>query len=241
MRRIIFLLLCAPAFASGAAKTPEGRWEGPVQIPGRELQLVVDLAQDRAGAWVGSIIIPGLGVKGAPLSNVVVTGTDVAFDAGNSLRSPAYGPVAFKAHLTAGGGMAGEMGQGGNVAKFSLQRIEPAQVESPPRSTAVRRDIEDQWSGDFELGGYPRHVTIILENHTDAAATAEFVVVGKQTTNLPVDLVTEEGHFLRIESQANHVAFEGRFFTESGEIRGIIELGSLELPLVLRRSPGKTS
>ena len=242
MRPALSLLLCCfPILACGAAPPPEGRWEGPLQIPGRPLQLVVDLAQDRAGAWVGSIIIPGLGIKGAPLANLVVTDCDLTFDMGNSLSSPTLGPASFKAHRCTGGGMAGEMTQGGNVAPFSLQRIAPAQVEVSPRSTAVGRDIEDRWTGDFELGGYPRHVTITLENHAAAAATARFVVVGKQTTDLPVDLVLEEGNFLRIESQANRVAFEGRFFKESGEIRGIVELGPLELPLVLHRSAGRAS
>lgn len=240
-RTIIIAFLCLPTLALGALNTPEGRWEGPLRIPGRELQLVVDLARDGAGAWTGSIIIQGLGIKGAPLSNVVVTGTDLAFDIGNSLKSPTYGAAAFKAHLTAADGMAGEMSQAGNVAKFSLTRIAPAQVEPSPRSTPVARDIADQWTGEFELGGYPRHVTITLENHADAPATAQFVIVGKQTTNLPVDLVTEDGNFLRIESQANQVAFEGRFFKDSGEIRGIVELGPFELPLVLRRSAGRVS
>lgn len=242
MRRTIsILLLCVPTLACGATKTPEGRWEGAIQIPGRELQLVVDLAQDRGGSWRGSIIIAGLAIKGAPLSNVVVTDTDLAFDIGNSLSSPTYGPAGFKAHLSAVDDMEGEMSQGGNVAHFSLKRSAPAQVELSPRSTPVGRDIEDRWTGDFELGGYPRHVTITLENHADAVATARFVVVGKQTTNLPVDLVIEEGNLLRIESQATRVAFEGRFFKDSDEIRGIVELGPFERPLVLRRSAGRTS
>ena len=242
MRRTIsIVLLCVPTLTCGAAKTPEGRWEGAIQIPGRELQLVVDLAQDSAGGWTGSIIIPSLGIKGAPLSNFVVTDTDLTFNIGNSLSSPTHGPAGFKAHLSAVDGMAGEMSQGGNVAHFFLKRIAPAQVELSPRSTPVGRDIEDRWTGDFELGGYPRHVTIILENHADAAATARFVVVGKQTTNLPVDLVIEEGNLLRIESQASRVAFEGRFVKDRDEIRGIVELGPFELPLVLRRFAGRTS
>jgi hypothetical protein len=237
MRRItLALLLFLPAFACGAAKPLEGRWEGPVQIPGRDLQLVVDLAQDRAGAWAGSIIVPGLGIKGEPLKNVIVTDAAVAFDAGSALGSATYGPARFKAHLSAADSMAGEMSQGGNVAKFSLKRTAPAQAETPARSTRVTRDIEDRWTGDFELGGYPRHVTITLENHAGAAATAELVVVGKQTTTLPVDLVVEEGNFVRIESRENRVAFEGRFVKESGEIRGVFEMGPYELPLVLRRA-----
>lgn len=240
-RAIVWLFLCFPTLAFGAARIAEGRWEGSIQIPGRELQLVVDLAQDSAGAWIGSIIIPGLGIKGASASNVVATDTGVTFDIGSVLRTPTYGPAVFTARVTAPDGMTGDVIQGGNVAKFSLTRIAPAQVESPPRSTPVGSDIEDRWNGDFELGGYPRHVTITFENHAGAAATAKFIVVGKQTTDLPVDLVVEDGGFLRIESQANHVAFEGRFFKESGEIRGIVELGPIELPLVLHRAAGKSS
>src|SRR5262249_45773616 len=240
-RTIAFLLLCVPPLAWAAGQTWDGRWEGRIRIPGRELPVVVDLAQGTGGAWTGSIIIPGLGVKGAPLANIVATRTDLTFDTGNLLGSPTYGPARFKAHLGASNSMAGEMSQGGNVAKFALKRVGRAQVDAPLRSTSTKRRLEDRWSGEFEPGGYPRHVTITLENHTDAAATAKFVVVGKQTTDLPVDLVIQDDRFLRIESQANHVAFEGRFVEESDEIRGAIELGPLELPLVLHRSTGRAS
>ena len=91
------------------------------------------------------------------------------------------------------------------------------------------------------LGGYPRHVTITFENHPGAPATAQFVVIGKQTTNLPVDLVMEESDVLRVESKAGHVTFEGRYFEEHGEIRGTIDAGSFELPLVLRRAALKAT
>jgi len=236
MRRTIAALLwCFPALAMGAGPSAEGRWEGRIEIPGRALPMVVDVAQDKAGAWTGSIIVPGLGIKGAPLSSVVATGTDLTFDVGGPLATPTYGPAHFTARLGTGT-MAGELSQGGNVARFSLQKTGPAQVDSSQRSTAVARALEDRWSGEFELNGYPRHVTITLENHAGGAATAKFVVVGKQTTDLPVDLVVEEGKFLRIESQANRVAFEGRLGEQNDEIRGTIEVGPFELPLVLRRA-----
>ena len=241
MRRMVSILLgCFPLWA-GAAPAPEGRWEGPLQIPGRELQVVVDLAQDSAGAWTGSIIIPGLGIKGAPLANIVVTERELAFDLGPALKSPSYGAAGFKAQLSGVDRMAGQMTQAGHVAPFALQRVAPAQVELAPRSTPVARDLEDQWTGEYELGGYPRQVTITLENHAAAGASARFVVVGKQTTDVPVDLVIEDGDLLRIESQATHVAFEGHFFKDSGEIRGNVELGALELPLVLRRAARRPS
>ncbi len=237
MRRTsIALLACLPLLAGGAAPPLEGRWEGRILIPDNELPVVVDLALGPAGSWTGSIVIPGLGIKGVALSNLMVTGTGVSFDLGNVLRSPTLGPAGFSAQLRAGDTMAGEMRQAGNIAKFAARKTGPAQVESPPQSTPVRRDLEDRWLGEFELGGYPRHVTITLENHADAGATAKLVIVGKMTNDLPVDLVIQQGDMLRLESQATQITFEGRVVVAADEIRGTIELGSIERPLVLRRA-----
>lgn len=237
---LIALMACLPLLASGAAPPPEGRWEGRVEIPGSELPLFVDLAPGSTGGWAGSIVIPGLGVKGAALTKVVVTGDDVSFETGNVLGTPGHGPAGFKARLTGSDRMAGEMRQAGNLARFVLVKVGPAEVEPAPRSTPVTRDLEAQWSGEYELGGYPRSVTITLENHADAGASARFVIVGKMTNDLPVDLVVQQGNVLRVESQATQVSFEGRLSGEGGEIRGTIELGPVELPLVLRRT-GRTS
>jgi hypothetical protein len=137
--------------------------------------------------------------------------------------------------------MTGEFHQAGNVAPFTLTRIGPAQVVAPTRSTAVTPDLEAAWTGQFMLGDYPRNVTISVENHAGGPATATFIVVGKQTTDLPVDLVVEEGDFLRIESPATRVTFEGRIAKSRDEIAGSIDLGSFELPLVLRRKPRSAS
>lgn len=238
LRTFATLLAWLPAIACCALPAPDGRWEGSVAIPGRELQLVVDLAQDKGGTWTGSIIIPGLGINGTPLAKIAVTGPDASFDIVNALSNPTYGPASFSVHRVAEGAMTGEMRQAGNVAKLSLHRSGAAQVELPVRSTPVAPELAREWRGEFELGGYPRQVTISLENHADAGATARFTIVGKQTTDLPVDLVLQDGAQLRIESKATQVVFEGRMVNESAEIRGTIELGSQELPLTLRRAGG---
>ena len=219
----------------------EGRWEGRVEIPGSELAVVVDIAPGPTGGWAGSIVIPGLGVKGAALTHVVVTDTSVSFELGNVLDSPGNGAAAFRGRVTASDRITGEMRQAGNVAPLALQKIGPAQVELSPRSTPVARDLEAQWSGEFELSGYARHVTITLENRAEGGASARLVIVGKRTNDLPVDLVVQQGQSLRIESQTSQVTFEGRIFAETGEIRGTLALGSIELPLTLRRSARSTS
>jgi len=101
--------------------------------------------------------------------------------------------------------------------------------------------LDDQWRGEFELGGYPRQVTITLANHPGSAATATFVVVGKQVNDLPVDLVIEDGTVLRIESRATRVAFEGHLIDNDEALSGTIEVASMERALVLRRSTRRPS
>jgi hypothetical protein len=44
-RTFIVLLICFPTLAHGATQAPESRWEGPIQITGREPPLIVDLAR----------------------------------------------------------------------------------------------------------------------------------------------------------------------------------------------------
>src|SRR4029077_5335668 len=73
--RVAFILLLASAFISRADENAAGRWEGTLQIPGRPLEVIVDLAAkgDESGSQ-GSITIPGLGIKGAPLSDIGLNG-----------------------------------------------------------------------------------------------------------------------------------------------------------------------
>ena len=238
MRRImVTLLLCLPAVAGAASQPPAGRWEGSAQIPGRELPLVVDLAQDNAGAWSGSIILTGARHQGRAADEHRRQRQRHRLRHRERARQPARcagefqgTPVCRRCASPAKCGRPATSRRS-RSAESGRRRSRP-----PLRSTPVARELASGWSGEFELGGYPRHVTITLENHADAGATAKFVIVGKRTNDLPVDLVVQDGDFVRIESQATQVAFEGRVVKDGGEIRGTIEMGSLELPLVLRRA-----
>ena len=236
--RLVGTLFFASALLCDAAEIAAGRWEGSIQIPDRELKVIVDLAQDKAGAWVGSVILPGLDVKGAALADIVVKDSEAAFAIKNALSGPQIGQAKFQARLNAKGDLAGDFLQAGNSAPFVLEKTGPPQVELPLQSTAVAKELEGEWIGEYELLGYPRHVTIRLTNHAGGGATSEFVVVGKKTNNLPVDLVTQQEDFIRIESHETGINYEGRFRKDAGEIKGTFEQGPLEIPLVLRRAKG---
>jgi hypothetical protein len=236
IRLIGAILLFASTLISQAAETVPGRWEGLIKIPERELKVIIDLAQDAEGSWVGSIIVPGLGIKGAPLSDISIKDSDIAFTIKSALGGPQVGQPKFKGRLNEKARLAGEFAQAGNTAPFELEKTGPPQVELPPVSTAIAKEFEGEWKGQYELFGYPRNVTLKLANRAVGGASADFVIVGKKTNNVPVDLIIQEGDLLRIESREFGINYEGRFARDAGEIKGTFEQGAVELPLVLRRA-----
>jgi hypothetical protein len=223
--RLITILIVAAAWPCRAEDVIGGRWEGTAQVPDDELNLIVDLAQQN-GAWVGSIIIPGLGLKGAPLTDVKVQPPDVNFGVRGALG------IQLKLRLGANNKLAGNFEQAGNLAPATLQKTGPPQVEYPPRSTPVAKELEGEWKGDYEMLGYTRHVSIKFANHPDGA-TADFVIVGRKHNVLPVDLVTQEGDLVTVDSHDMGFSFEGRL--RNGKLMGTIRQAAMETPLDLER------
>ena len=84
------------SFSCVAADTTAGRWEGGVRIPEFLLNVVVDLNHEASGAWIGSIIIPELNIKGAQLSDIDVRDTDVSFAIKGVLADPQAGPASSR-------------------------------------------------------------------------------------------------------------------------------------------------
>ena len=129
--------------------------------------------------------------------------------------------------------LAGNFEQGGNRAPATLQKTGPPQVEYPLRSTSVAKELEGEWKGDYEMLGYTRHVSIKFANHADGA-TADFVVVGRKHNVLPVNLVTQEGDLVTVDSHEMGFSFEGRL--RDGKLTGAVQQGAIETPLVLMRA-----
>src|SRR4051812_11698986 len=93
--RILIVVLLASCLVCRAEEKMAGRWEGSVQIPEKEIRVVVDLAHENGGAWTGSIMIPSLGVRGAPLADISPNDTDVTFALKTALADQTSGPAKF--------------------------------------------------------------------------------------------------------------------------------------------------
>jgi hypothetical protein len=235
--RLVATILFASAAFCQAAESAAGRWEGVAQIPGQELRLIVDLSDEGGKGWVASIIVPGFAIKGAELVDQHVRGGDFVFAIKGALGNERAGRAELQAHVTADGHLAGEFKQGGNRAPFVLTKTGPPQVDLPPRSTAVARELEGEWKGDYEMMGYPRHATMKFANRAAGGAALEFTIVGKKVNNVPVSLITQDGDFVTVKSEQFGMTFEGRFSKEAGEIKGTLSQGPMEAPLVLRKTP----
>jgi hypothetical protein len=225
--RLVVIVVLATALPSRAEEAISSRWEGTAYIPGDDLTVIVDLAQEN-GAWIGSMIIPGLDVKGAPLTDIKVKPPDVSFSVKGTLG------IQLKLQLDGNGKMTGNFEQAGNRAPTTLQRTGPPQVEQPPRNTPVAKELEGEWKGDYEMLGYTRHVSIKFTNRGPNGAAAEFVIVGRKHNHLPVDLVTQEGDLITVDSHDIGFSFEGRL--RNGKLTGVIRQGATETPLVLERA-----
>ena len=226
--RVSVLLLIAGFSAAWASGAPAGRWEGDIRLPGRTIRVVIDLAEDSAGKWIGSAILPGVEIKGAPLSDISVSGDAVSF----ALKG-AFGDPTFQAHL-ASGTLSGDFKQAGNTAPFQLHSAGAAQVEPIPVSTAVRKDLEGDWHGTMSYAGNPIKIQIQLSNQPGGKATGQFTIIGKRETKLPIDLITQEGDMLTVEVRERGITYEGRFRKDQNQIDGAFMQGGLELPLKLQ-------
>lgn len=221
--------LFAAAVLAQAAPPAAGRWDGTLHLPGSEFSLVVDLAQDAKGQWVGSAILPNLGVKGAPLSDISVSDSAVLF----ALKG-VLGDVKLKGTLTTDGAFNGTFEQGGNTAPFTLHKAGPPQVEPPRQSTPVAKELEGDWEGDMLAIDHNVHVRLSLSNQADGKATGKLFLKGRRDVNLDVAMVTQESDLLTLEVPAASLIYDGRF--RGGEISGLWQQGPFEFPLALHRA-----
>src|SRR6476661_5632761 len=99
MRLFVFFLFLTSTLIVRGESNLAGRWEGTVEIPGSHLTVIVDLAPGENAAWIGSITIPGLGLKGAELSDIVAHDSDAAFAIKDALSIQPAGRATFKGQL----------------------------------------------------------------------------------------------------------------------------------------------
>lgn len=232
-----FGLACA---ASSLAATPQGRWEGEVAIPGAPVQIVLDLSPSGAG-WAGSVTWPGRGIKGARIDSLSVgaDGRVEANVAGAFGGPPLEQPTTLTLQPASDGRLEGVFRQAGHEAAVSLWRSGDAQVDAPPRQTPVPAGLAGVWRGRYELGGYPREVTLTLsasrELPSAQAPAGQLLIIGKRRNELVVDRVDAGERFVTLEASAAGLRLEGQWDARAGRFEGMVIQGPFEAALSLQR------
>ena len=216
------------AFAAGLGAEVRGRWEGFVAIPDHSMRLVIDLAKDGEGHWIGSAIVPGFGVKGAQLIDISVNDATVSFAIKDTLGSPK-----LEGRIGPDGAFSGSYSQAGNTAPFLLKNAGPPQVDPPRRSTAIDKDLEGVWEGEITYAGKPIRIRLTLANRSDGTSTGELVAIGSKETKFPVELITQEGELLSLELAGGGIKWGGRFQKNAKELAGTFTQG-IAGPVVFR-------
>lgn len=228
-RRLV-LAVCAGLAVAASHANPAlaGRWQAEVLLAGTPLRLVIDLAPAGTG-WVGSAILPGRGVKGAPLR-------ELALDAQGQLnfKLTALGDASARLRVQGDGALLGELHQGGHQTALRMQRSGNAQVDLPLASTPISRELEGVWRGGYEPGGYPRDVTLTLSQR-DGVGHAELLIIGRARNVITVDRVTQSEQFVQIVSSATGITIEGRWLATDNSLRGQFVQGPFEADFLLRK------
>ena len=218
----LILSLAQPAAA------PSGHWEGAIQVPGQELKIEIDLAP-RGEKWDGAISIPAQGLKGLPLSAIIVQGDSVSF-----AMAAVPGNPQFKGTVSKDGkSLSGEYSQGGATIPFAVTRTGDAKFEPLPKSTAVTKDLEGSWEGSLDVGGQTLRLLVKLSNGPDGVATGTMVSVDQGGAELPISAIVQTGSHLKLIVQVVAGTYEGDL--KDGQLTGTWTQGPGTLPLIFKR------
>lgn len=220
--------------AGGAAQTlpsPVGHWEGTVQIPGMEMTVVVDLRSTDKATFAGTFGQPLQGVKGLPLSTVIVDGKNVRF-----VVRAGEAPATFQGVLSDDGAtLKGLVEQGGQSVAFALTRNGDARFEPPPVNTPITKELEGSWQGVLEGAGRTMRLLLTMSNQADGTAKGTIVSPDGSGVEIPI-AIAQKGLNVTIGVPSVGAEFVGAMNPEGTELSGQWAQGPVKGPLTFHRA-----
>jgi pimeloyl-ACP methyl ester carboxylesterase len=216
-----------------AAPSAAGSWAGSITLPPGPMAIAVVLTPDAAGAWSGTIDIPSQGAKGAPLSNIVVNGREVAF----AIAGIAGNPRFVGTMRDDGQGISGAFSQGAATLAFELKRgVLPVaarpQEPKPPfpyradpvsyRSTAANIAVAGTLTLPQGNGPFPAVLLISGSGAQDRDST----IMGHKPFLLLADTLTRRGiAVLRVDDRGVGGTGRGTIVPTSADLADDVRAG----------------
>lgn len=194
------LLLTGAAFAQS---TPEGTWEGAIEIPGAPLAVSVTLAAQTDG-WSGTIDIPAQGAFGLPLEDVAVWGQDVTFAIAGVPGAPTF--TGTLATTDGQDTIQGAFSQSGQQFPFTLTRSDaqdgagaaPAQTTFEDPAGRFSLQVPGGWTTS-EDGGVLKVTSPEGGMHVFLIVVPDVVVAPEDPSAAPAEAIAEAWTVVRPE------------------------------------------
>ena len=223
--------LPSAAFAQNGVD-PSGHWSGAIDLPAGSLDLEFELTKSSAGELFGTVTIPDQGVKGVPLTNIVVTERSIGFQ----IIQSAQGDNLFDATLASvGHEMTGTFTHKPYAMNFHVSRTGDAKLVPPGVSTSVEKALEGEWAGALDAQGQILHVALTISTLADGTAAATLVSVDQGNLKIPVNTVVQHGAEVSLDVRAVGGTFAGAHNAGTHELKGTWTQGALAVPLTLTR------
>src|SRR5258708_6151218 len=145
------LLLSLFLLTSSALHAQTGHWEGTIQAAEKSVNIEFDLTKGG-----GTFNLPARNLKALPLANVVLNGTSVTFEIKGE------GGGVFQGTMSADGksieGIFSMRGPQSMEIPFTLKRTGDAKIEAAPKSAAIGKELEGNWTGTLDVQGVQKQI-----------------------------------------------------------------------------------
>jgi hypothetical protein len=196
--------------------------------------MMVDLARNPAGLWIGSMSLPAGNAIDVPLTKVSMENNTVRFAMAETPGAPS-----FEGKLSADANdLSGTATAPGGAIPFQLKRKSDANVKVPAASSALSQEFEGNWEGAIVAGGNSLRVVMKLSRAADGSAAGIMVSVDQGGQQIPISTVTVKDKQLQLDVRAVGGTYIGALGA-NGEIDGTWTQGPGTLPLHLKRSAAK--
>ena len=227
-------LICALLPAAFAQTGPAGHWEGTVQVPNREIQITVDLAQDAKGSWIGTFSQNQSGPS-VPLADIKVADKNVKF----RLAVGGANAPDFDCNLENPASMPCTLNTPDGSLTTTVKRTGEAKVELPKLGPAVSAELEGNWEGSLETPGGTLRLVVHFKNQPDKTVKATLDSLDQNSTDLPLTDVVQTGSAVEFQLRLVNGGYKGTLNKEATQLSGEWTQGGSSLPLALKKSPSK--